>query len=177
MEEAVIDKGGYAPGGCSPGGASYSTSMTIHKWGLTVAPMAPYRAGCKEHITVSYTRSNRPAMIFHRPFTGIEFFKKSHPELYWKSKSGRSVDFPCNKVPLRRVHVWKNRAKFVSLLKSALRNVEVMREKDCAAPEYYGSHKDRFTWKQLRAKIVDDRAETAAINFLQGIAFRNFFCV
>ncbi len=177
MEEAVIGKLGYAPGGCGLGGGSYSTSMTIHKWGLTVAPEAQYKAGCKEHITVSYTKSNGPAMIYHRPFTGPEFFKKSHPELYWKSKKGRSVDFPCHKVPLRRIHVWKNRAKFVSLLEIALANIEYMRKKDCGSPEYYGSHKDRLSWEQVRWKIEQDRTETAAINFLHGVAFRNFFCV
>ena len=85
--------------------------------------------------------------------------------------------WPCHKVPLRRVHVWKNRAKFVSLLKTATQNVKRIREIDCAAPEHYGSHNNTFSWKELREKIEEDRTATAAINFLHGVAFRNFFCV
>ncbi len=177
MEKAVIGKSVDAMGWCSRGGATESTAMTIHKWGLTVKPLDRYLPGCDEYITVAYTKSNRPAMIYHRPFTGPEFFKKSHPALYKKHKSRGHVQWPCHKARLQRVHVWKNRAKLVSLLKLALREVEHIRGLDCAAPEHYGSHKARLSWKQLRKKIAKDRITTAAINFLHGVAFRNFFCV
>ncbi len=177
MEEAVIGKSVDGTQACSPGGFRETSRMTIYKWGLTVKPLDRYLPGCEQHITVGYTRSNQPAMIYHRPFTGPEFFKKSHPALYKKHKSGGHVQWPCHKAPLRRVHVWKNRAKFVSLLKLALREVEHIRGLDCAAPEHYGKPSDRFSWKQLRKKIAQDRITTAAINFLHGVAFRNFFCV
>ncbi len=176
VEEAVIGKEGYAPGWCSTGGVQFASTLKIHKWGLTVAPLSGHQE-CKENIIVLYTKSNRPAMIYHRPFAGPKFFKKSHPALYKKHKSGGYVRWPCHKVPLRRVHVWKNRAKFVSLLKEVLSNVERMRSIDCLGPEHYGSYKDRFSWKQLRRKIADDRVITAVVNYLHGVAFRNYFCV
>ncbi len=176
VEEAVIGKEGYAPGWCSTGGMQFATTMKIHKWGLTVAPLSEHQE-CKENIIVLYTKSNRAAMIYHRPFAGPKFFKKSHPALYKKHKSGGYVRWPCDKVPLRRVYVWKNRAKFVSLLKEALSNVKSMRDIDCGSPDNYGSYKDRYTWKQLRRKIAEDRVITAAVNFLHGVAYRNFFCV
>ncbi len=87
------------------------------------------------------------------------------------------MGWPCYEVPIRRVYAWKNRAKFVSLLKLALRGVEHIRDMDCHAPENNGGHYYTFSWKELREKITKDRKTTAAINFLHGVAFRNFFCL
>ena len=124
-----------------------------------------------------YTKSNRPTMIHHRPFTGPDFFKMSHPALYRMHKSGRYVGWSCHKVPLQKIYLWFDPAKFKAMLKTVLRNVKRMRDIDCLAPEYYGSYKDRYSWKQLRSKIAEDRVITAAIKFLHGVAFRNSFCM
>ena len=177
MEVSAIGKKDSAPGGCSPGGQSITRTYNIYKWGLFVSERyAPVL--CRQEIVVAYRKSNMPAMIYYRPYVTPVDIKSTHPVLYRKFRNGDySTPYPCDKVPVQNVHVWKNRKLFVRLLNNAVRIIAHIRDFDCGAPEVYGDPNDTFTWTELRKRIASDRAPTAAINFLQGVAFSNFFCV
>ncbi len=177
LELPAIRREATAPGGCSRGGSQSTSVLKVFRWGLLVSPDFYYAAGCREDIVTSYTRSNAPAMIYHRPPVGPEYFKNSYPGLYAKHLKREFVTWPCNKVPVRNVHVWNNRKLFVSLLTKATRIAEYIRATDCAAPENRGNPFDTFSWAYLRSRIAEDRVVTASINFLHNVAFSNFFCV
>ncbi len=177
MEATAIGKKGSAAGGCSPGGQTTTRTYNIYKWGLFVSDRF-FEVVCREEIVVAYRKSNMPAMIYYRPLIRPTDIKSTNPALYRKYKNGDfSTPYPCNKVPVQNVHVWKNRELFMRLLNNAVRIIAHIRDFDCGAPEEYGDPNRTFTWTELRGRIANDRAPTAAINYLQGVAFSNFFCV
>ena len=176
LEPSVIGRGD-AQGGCSPGGNEFDVLLDIHSWGLYFRPYFWYGNGCPEEIIIPYTKVNRPAVLYHRPHAKPSSFAKSHPNLLKKHRSGHFVKFPCRGRPVRKVHVWKNRAQFVSLLTKTVRGVEYIRDLDCMAPEYYGNPSTRYNWTEVQEKIAQDRVPTAALTFLHNLAYSNFFCV
>ncbi len=174
FEPSLIGGVGWGSGGCSPGGQRSQTTVKIHSWGLHFMPLS---YACPEEIVITYTKLNRPAMLYHRPYAKLSFFAKSHPKLVEKHRRDQSVKLPCHKVPVRKVHVWKNRAQFVSLVTRTVRGVEYIRNVDCSAPEYYGNPNRRFDWTEVKRRIALDRVPTAALTFLHSLAYSNFFCV
>ncbi len=176
LEPSVIGRGD-AQSGCSPGGQGFGVHLKLHSWGLYFRPSFQFGYGCPEEIVILYTKMNRPAMLYHRPHVKPSSFAKSHPNLLKKHRSGHFVEFPCHGTPVRKVHVWKNRAQFVSLVTQAIRGVEYIRELDCTGPEHYGNPNERFNWTQVRERIARDRVPTAALTFLHNLAYSNFFCV
>ncbi len=174
---SVIGKEAYESGGCSPGGQQSSTALKIHSWGLYFSPLFYNNGGCREEIVISYTKSDRPAMLYYRPLAEPKYFANTHPQLFKKYQNREFVQFPCQTVPVQKVHVWNNRVLFVSLVNKAARGVEYIRNLDCSAPEHYGNPNAKFSWTELRQRIADDRVPTAALTFLHTLAYSNFFCV
>ncbi len=177
LEPGVISKEVDAAGRCSTGGLPAVSTLKLHNWGLYYTPLKYYNAGCEEVIAVAYTKVNRPATLYHRQLAESDFFAKSHPKLFKKHQDGDFVQFPCHTVPVRKVHVWKNRILFVSLISKAAQGFEYIRDFDCDLPDEHGWMDITFSWKQIRQKIARDRVATAALTFLHSLAYSNFFCV
>ncbi len=161
---------------CNIGGQHSESKLNIHDWGLYFSPLSSYFSGCREEIVVTYTKVNRPGMLYHRQ-AEPQYFAKSHPKLFRSFQNGGFVKFPCHTVPVRTVHAWRNRTLFVSLVNKAAYVVEDIRNLDCSSPEYYGNPNETFSWSDLRHKIAADRIATAALTFLHTFAYSNFFCV
>ena len=177
MEPSVIGEAYSAAGGCSIGGLMTGTTIEIHRWGMYFSPMSTYSDPCPEEIVFVYTKSDRPAVIYYRPFRSAKFFATTHPKLFQKYQGDRYVKFPCHKIAVQKVHVWKNRAWFMSLVKKSMSGLEYIRSHDCLSPESGGDPNRKFGWTQLRRRIAYDRITTAGITFLHNLAYRNFFCV
>lgn len=173
----LIGKSSYGSGGCSPGGSQSSSSLTIYNWGMFFSPLFYWEEGCREHIVIAYTKSNVPAMIYHRPLVSPEYFNKSHPALYKKFKNGNGNVLPCNTVPVNKVFVWKNRTLFVKLINSVASGLFSIRAQDCSAPGNYGDPNRKFSWKELGERIKHDRITTSAIAYVHSLAYSNYFCV
>ena len=168
MEETVIgNRSKQTTEWCTYGkGPNYY--MQIYKWGIHVYELMAAHVGCGRHITVVYTKSDRSAIIYYIPQVRAKFFERSHNKAY------RSSHFPCHKVPVQKVLVWKNRAKFALVLKSAVSMVMSMRSTECGGPPIGGL---TYTWQSIRGAIARDRIVQAALTFLHGVAFRNSVCV
>lgn len=105
-------------------------------------------------------------------------FKTPHPRLHKEYKNGDwNVKFPCETIPVQTIHVYNNRRRFVALIKKAVGSVVHIRTVDCTAREAYGNPNKTFSRTELQERIADDRISTAVLNFLHGVAFRNFFSV
>ncbi len=176
VEPSVIGHG-EVQNECSPGGQEFDYHLDIHSWGLYYRPYFWNGDGCPEEIVIPYTKVDRPAMLYHRPHAKPSFFAKSHPNLVKRHRSDQSVEFSCDKVLVGKVHVWKNRAQFVSLVTKTVRGVEFIRNVDCMAPEYYGNPSTRYNSTEIQEKVARGRVPTAALTFLHSLPYNNFFCV
>ncbi len=95
-------------------------------------------------------------------------------------QSGAFQALPCSKlkVPVQNVQVWKHRALFIRLIKQVVNGIEYIRAHDCTAPgQRYHNPNKTFSWTEMHYKIDKERVSTAALNFLQGVAFANSICV
>lgn len=174
IEPSVMGKEVEKPGGCSPGGFQLGTELKIKSWGVFFSPLFQFPSACQEEIIFVYTKLNRPAMVYYRPLANPKFFARSHPKLFKKFENQEYVEFPCHRVPVRKLHVWKNRAAFVALLKKATNGVEYIRQLDCSSPEHYWHPNQTFSWTQLQERIRDDRVATAALTYLYNLGYSNF---
>ncbi len=180
FELSNIGKGSFGYGGCSRGGSTSRRSFKFHSWGLQYFPLFGYGFTCQDDFVITYRKLNQPAMIYYRPAPKPEDFKTIAPKEYAEFKRDGITSWPCNKIkiPVQKVHVWKQRALFVRLIKQAAEGVQDIRDYDCYAPPGpWHDPKQKFSWTELRKKIAEDRVRTAALNFLHGVAYSNFFCV
>ena len=180
IESSNIGKGSTGYGGCSRGGTTSSRGFKFRSWGLHYFPLFGYGFTCQDDFVITYRKSNQPAMIYYRPAPKPDDFKTIAPKVYAEYKRGGLPIWPCNniKVPVQKVHVWKQRALFVRLIKQAAKGVQHIRDYDCYTPPGpWHNPKREFSWKEVRQKIAEDRVRTTALNFLHDIAFSNFFCV
>lgn len=181
LDPAVVGQSDFTSGGCSPGGATFSQSVRIEPWGVLYQPLFghPFLGGpaCPEHIVVLFSKSDKPAVILHRPQVDTMYFATAAPAVYKAFLKDSNTVWPCHKVPLQRVMVWgAGRKKFVALVGKAIKGIERIRDFDCN--EIRGGPPGRPLSKPEVDKLLRrHRLTNAAINYLYGLSYSNFFCV
>ncbi len=187
VEPTLTGKAISASHDCSNGGGFYQNIVQFYNWGISYTPyffIEEFERGCRADIVVAYTRSNRVQVIYYRPSVKPHFFKHIAPATFKHYQNLKrhvtpppNTKWPCHKVPVQRVHVWRQRKLFVKLVKLAVKEMTYRRNLDCEDPRYYGRPDAKFSWDRVREKIKRDRIYTAAITFFHGVAYSNYFCV
>ena len=131
-------------------------------------------------------------MLYYRPAPTLKDYRTMAPKEYAEFERGVRPAWPCNKLrlPLKTVHVWRQRALFVKLVNEAIKGITTIRDLNCSEVGYpeggFGRPKispapvkpvPKFELEVVRRIINRERVSNAALTYLHGIAFSNFFCV
>eukprot|EP00171_Calliarthron_tuberculosum_P023523 IDg23523t1 len=158
IDRAAVGQKEFTSEGCSPGSSRISQSLDIEKWGCAL-PAA-----------------RQAAVLLHRPGVDTLYFATAAPAVFKAFQKDFNVVLPCNKIPVQRVMAWgPGRKKFISLVAKAIKGIERIRDFDCN--EIRGNPNGSKTKQQLDVVLKRHRNTNAAINYLHGLAYANFFCV
>ena len=182
VNSELLGKGLTESFSCDSFGQQIIVTLKFEKWGIIVSPsFAPAldrNATCPSRIVAAFKKKNRPAMIYYKPSPKPDFFKKIAPAEYRKFKAGKKPNWPCGKVPVQTVHVWRNRKLFVSSIRKAVHDLEQIRGRDCSGPgEKNYTPGVPIPRSFLIKRLNRERLTTTAITYLRTIAFQNYFCV
>lgn len=170
-------------GGCSLGGVAELSDVSVEPWGIKHRPLYwPSLSSdwevCAEEIVLLFGRDSKHTTLYHRPRTSAAYFAKRNPHLYKRFRENNSaVRFPCHSVPVDRVHVWRNRNRFQTLLRKMAFGIRQIRDAN------HRCEGVRNPWLRSisRAQLIDslDRYKVtgAAINYLHYVAYSNYFCI
>jgi len=147
---------------CYRGGDVRNRLVRIERWAVIYTPFRGKQFNgnlfsvCAEEISLVYVRSNKTPMLYHRA-----------------AKFGDG-NFDCSKIPIRKIMAWgKDRKEFITLLKTMSDGLKIMRlGLDCDTDP-----NKKYSRTFVNSKLFHERVTTAAITFVDGVAFNSYLCV
>lgn len=151
--------------GCSPGGVTVNHNVRIEPWAVIYQPFNSPQSQegsnnpsptCREEIVSVYRRSNRLPMLYYRP--------------------PKFVPFDCTKIPIQKIMAWgPGRKRFTQLLKTMEFGIKLLRRTDCA--DEFPGFKPQLDRADVNRKLERERITTAALTYINGVAFNSYLCI
>lgn len=155
FEKSLIGSSAQSFGGCCR--FCPTTTLEIKNWAivLTVNALAGDYWFCDTKYAFAYEKADK------------------RPVLYYTKPTG-NVSGECN-AKVQKINVWGSRRnEFKKLVNEAIMKAEEVRDFALRGCPVFSSM--NFTLDEVATILKNDRVATFAINYLNSIAYRNFFC-
>lgn len=181
LDPEVVGRSISAPGRCGRNGKLKRLNVAVEESGIRYHPLHVVKrekrkawAVCPEEIVAVYRSSEKEAVIYHRPRTGVSYFRRRKPNLAKRYNKGeKSISFPCDIVPVRIVLAWKQRNYYIGLMRKLVAGIKHIRDADLACDDKRTSYRSR---KKTSHIIWRFQVANAALNFLHATSYANYFC-
>jgi len=162
IDKDLFSKKISAFSGCSRGGITANHNVRIEPWAVIYQPFnfpqtqnGPLPT-CREEIISVYRRSNVVPKLYYRP--------------------AKFVPFDCTKIPIEKIMAWgPGRNRFKSLVMKMEVGIKDIRATDCN--DEFSGLKPQLSRQEVNDKLNRERITTAALTYINGVAFNSYLCV